>query len=206
MFGKFLVKCFGMNKADIFLSKDKHLAPLVKKFGPLEHLPRKKSQYFVSLVRAIAGQQLSIKAAATIYKRVEEKAGKVTPGNILAIKDEDLRACGLSWAKIKYVKDLAERTQDGRLKINKLDKLPEEEVMRELVAVKGIGPWTAEMFLMFTLGAPDIFPVDDLGIKNGLKKLTGREMSKEQMARFAMRWKPYRTQSAMYIWELLDNK
>ncbi len=143
---------------------------------------------------------------ASIFKRVEEKAVKITPKNILSIKDGDLRACGLSWAKIKYVKDLSERTLDGRLKLNELDGLKEAEIERELVAVKGIGHWSAEMFLMFTLGYPDIFPVDDLGIRNGAKKLLKKELSQKDLEKFALLWKPYRTYAAMYIWEMLDNK
>ncbi len=186
--------------------KDKYLAPLVKKFGPIDLTPRKKSQYFVSLIRAITNQQLSGKAADTIFKRFEEKVGKVKPENILAIKDDDLRACGLSWAKVRHVKDLAERTLDGRLEIKKLNKLTDEEVMKELVAVKGIGRWTAEMFLMFSLARKDIFPADDLGIKNSIKKLTGRQLKPKELSEFAVRWKPYRTYAAWYIWAALDNK
>ena len=194
------------NGAEKFLSKDKYIGPLIEKYGPIKLVRRVKSLYFVSLVRSITNQQLSTKAAATIFKRVEEKVVIITPKNLLSIKDEDLRACGLSWAKIKYVKDLSERTLDGRLKLNELDGLTEAEIERELVAVKGIGHWSAEMFLMFTLGFPDIFPVDDLGIRNGMKKLIKKNLSQKDLEEFAMRWKPYRTYSAMYIWELLDNK
>ena len=195
-----------MDKSLKFLSKDKYIGPLVKKFGHIDLTPRPKSLYFVNLVRSITGQQLSVKAAATIFSRLEEKLVKVTPENILEKKDEDLRACGLSFAKIKYIKDLAESVKNKKLKIKKLDKLSVEEVMNELIAVKGIGHWTAEMFLMFTLGTPDIFPHDDLGIRNGIKKLTGKDMGENEMIEFAERWKPYRTTASMYIWESLDNK
>src|SRR6185369_773960 len=99
--------------------------------------------------------------------------GVITPDRILAVSDQDLRNCGLSWAKVSYVKDLAQRTQDGRLKTEILNKLTDEEILKELTAVKGIGRWTTEMFLMFTLARPDIFPVSDLGIRNGLTKLLG---------------------------------
>lgn len=192
--------------AEKFLLKDKYLSPLLEKYGPIDLTPRKKSQYFVSLVRAITNQQLSGKAADTIYNRFAIKVGKVKPENIIAVPDEELRACGLSWAKVKYVKDLSERTLDGRLKLNKLDKLSEDEVEKELVAVKGIGPWSAEMFLMFTLGNPDIFPVDDLGIRNGMKKLLGKELKEDKLAKFAERWSPYRTYAARLVWEFLDNR
>lgn len=188
------------------LSKDKYIGPLIQKYGPCEIAPRKQKDYFVSLVRAITGQQLSVKAAATIFSRVEGKLVKVSPESVASIKDQELRDCGLSWAKIKYVKDLAERTIDGRLKTKSFNKLSQEEVMAELVAVKGIGNWTAEMFLMFTLGYPDIFPVDDLGIRNGMKKLLGKELSVEDMEKFAERWKPYRTFASWYIWKTLDNE
>lgn len=192
--------------AEKVLSKDKYIGLLIKKYGHCEIEVRKKGDYFVSLVRAITGQQLSVKAAKTIFERLEKKLVKITPKNILAKKDEELREQGLSWAKIKYVKDLAERTLDGRLKVNKLDKLSDEEILTELTAVKGIGRWTAEMFLMFTLGRPDIFPIDDLGIKNGMKRLLEKELDPEKLVKFAQRWKPYRTLASWYIWELLDNK
>jgi len=192
--------------AEKFLRKDKYIGPLIAKYGPCELVPKKKSQYMTRLVAAICGQQLSVKAAATIFSRVENRLEKITPDNVLAASDEDLRACGLSRAKTAYVKDLATRVVSNELKIKALDRLPEEEVMRELVAVKGIGKWTAEMFLMFTLARGDIFPVDDLGIRNGMKILLRREMTSAQMEKFAERWKPYRSVASWYIWELLDNK
>ena len=195
-----------MESAIKFLLKDEYIGPLVKKFGHIDLTPRPKSLYFVNLVRSITGQQLSVKAAATIFGRLEEKLTKITPENILGAKEKDLRDCGLSFAKIKYTKDLSERVKSKRLKIKSLDRLSEEEIMNELIAVKGIGHWTAEMFLMFTLGFPDIFPYDDLGLRNGLKKLVGREMGENELIEFAERWKPYRTTASMYIWESLDNK
>lgn len=189
-----------------FLSKDKYMDPLMKKFGPIEIKPRGKADYFEHLLSSITNQQLSGKAADTIFGRVKERVGVITPKNILAVKDGDLRACGLSWAKVSYVKDLSKRVKNFKLKVKNLDQLPDDEVMKELIEVKGIGRWTAEMFLMFTLARPDIFPADDLGIKNGLKKLTGREMKPKEIAEFAQRWKPYRTYAARYVWESLDNK
>ncbi len=193
-------------EADKFLAKDKLLGPLVKEFGPCEIAPRPKKVYFERLVASITNQQLSGKAAETIFGRVRAEVGEMTPENILKKKDERLRACGLSWAKVRYVKDLAERVKNNKLQVAQLDKLPNEEVSKELVAVKGIGQWTADMFMMFTLGRPDIFPTLDLGIKNGVKKLTGKEMNPKELEEFGQRFVPYRTVAAWYIWAVLDNK
>jgi len=194
--------------AEKFLLKDKYIGPLVRKYGACGITKKSKSVYFEQLVREITGQQLSTKAASTIFGRVKDKVGsKITPEKILKLKKGDLRACGLSNAKSAYVEDLAKHVKKGELEIARLDDLTDEKVMEELVAVKGIGPWTAKMFLMFSLARPDIFPIDDLGIKNAMKKLTKRKMTDSQMEKFAERnWAPYRTVASWYIWELLDNK
>lgn len=194
-------------KAEEFLLKDKYIGPLIKKYGPCKIKPGKKKDYFLDLVDAIASQQLSGKAAKTIFGRLKEKAGgKLIPESILKLKDEEIRACGMSWAKVKYVKDLAERVKNNKLQIKKLDKLSDEEVEKELIAVKGIGPWTAEMFLMFSLGRQDVFPIDDLGIRNGIKRLLKRELKSQKLAKFAERWKPYRTVASWYVWRNLENR
>lgn len=204
--------------AEKFLSKDKYIGPLIKKHGPCKIKPRKKEEYFVDLVDAITSQQLSGKAAATIFNRVKEKcSGEITPEKLIKLKTEQLRGCGLSYVKCSYVKDLATKVKSSKLKIKSLDKLPDEEVMRELIAVKGIGKWTAEMFLMFSLARPDIFPVNDLGIGKGLRLLvasgSGRitklliKFSKAtDLLKFSERWKPYRTVASWYIWRSLENK
>ncbi len=193
-------------KARKHLVKDEYIGPLIRKYGPCEIVKKPENEYFDRLVRAVVGQQLSTKAAATIYKRLSEKLGGVTPDKVLKVRKSSLGKCGLSNAKSDYIKDLAKHVKDGALEIERLDDFNDDKVMEELVAVKGIGPWTAEMFLMFTLARPDIFPVDDLGIRNGMKKLLGKELSQEKMVEFAKRWAPYRTYASYYIWELLDNK
>lgn len=194
------------SEAEKFLKKDKYIGPLIKKYGPITSKKKPKSKYFESLVRAIVGQQLSIKAAATIYGRLEEKAGVVTPERILKLRKKTLRGCGLSNAKSEYIKDLAKHVISGELEIDRLKDLTDEKVMEELVAVKGIGKWTAEMFLMFTLGRPDVFSVMDLGLVNGVKKILKRRLEGEKLGKFAERWKPHRTAAAWYVWENLDNK
>ena len=193
-------------KAEKFLAKDKYIRPLIKKYGPCKIKPSKKKDYFVDLVDAIVSQQLSGKAAKTIFERVRMGlGGEILPEDILKTKDEKFRGWGLSRAKTLYVKDLAARVKDGRLNVGKLDKLSDKEIMQELIAVKGIGRWTAEMFLMFTLARPDTFPVDDLGISKGMNKLLKKALSTDKMGKFAIRWKPYRTLAAWYVWKVVDN-
>lgn len=194
------------SESEKFLLKDKCIAPFIKKWGHCTVKKSPKSRYFVDLLEAITNQQLSGKAASTIFGRVRDLCGgEIGPDAILNLTEAQLRSAGLSFAKIKYVKDLAERTKKGELKIRFLDKLSNNEVVAELVAIKGIGRWTAEMFLMFSLGRPDIFPVDDLGIKKGFEKVTGKKFDKEKSARFAFKhWSPHRTVASWYLWKSLE--
>ncbi|MFZ5932561.1 MAG: DNA-3-methyladenine glycosylase family protein [Patescibacteria group bacterium] len=192
-------------KGEKYLSKDKYIGPLIKKYGPCKIRPSKKKDYFLDLVDAIVSQQLSGKVAKTIFQRVKLGLKEVTPKNILKTPDSKFRKWGLSRQKISYVKDLADKVLKKEVKIDKLDKLPDEEVARELILVKGIGRWTAEMFLMFSLARPDVFPIDDLGIQKGITKLLKRRVSSQKIGKFAERWKPYRSLAAWYIWEIVDN-
>ncbi len=184
-------------EAESKLQKDKFIGPLVKKWGSCTINPIKKSMYFQDLVDAICSQQLSGKAAKTIFGRVKSLFVKINPENILSKTDQELRDCGLSWQKVSYVKDLAEKVKSSKLKIKNLNNLTDNEVINELVAVKGIGRWTAEMFLMFSLARPDILPKDDLGINKALKNLKVKEKDTEK-------WKPYRTVASWYLWRSLE--
>ena len=113
----------------------------------------------------------------------------------------------MAWSKVRAIKNLSERVKNRQLHIGKLKELSDEEVKRELVAVKGIGPWTADMFLMFKLGRPDVFPVEDLGIKNGFEEVTGKKFDKLKSAKFAEKhWKPWRTVACWYLWRSLKNR
>lgn len=192
-------------KGEKQLLKDKYIGPLIKKYGHCRIQKEKTSRYFIDLVDSICGQQLSIKAADTIFNRIKEGLGKITPENILKTKDTKFRSWGLSRAKTTYVKDLARKVKENKVEIKKLDLLDDEKIREELIKVKGIGPWTADMFLMFTLARPDIFPVEDLGIRNGIKMLLKKELDKEQMIKFAERWSPNRTLASWYIWKSLEN-
>ena len=184
--------------AESILQKDKHIGPLIKKWGNCTIKPLKKSQYFEDLVEAICSQQLSIKAAKTIFNRVKSLLIKITPENILKTSDENLRSCGLSWQKISYIKDLSQRFTNNDLRIMNAEKMTDEEIITDLIQVKGIGRWTAEMFLMFSLARPDILPLDDLGINKALKNLKIKLKDTEK-------WKPYRTVASWYLWRSLEN-
>ncbi|QQG41924.1 MAG: DNA-3-methyladenine glycosylase 2 family protein [Candidatus Woesebacteria bacterium] len=194
--------------AEEFLQKDKYIEPLIRAWGHCTIKPIEKSKYFEDLVNAICSQQLSGKAAETIFGRVKKALNnKITSENLTKIDTEELRKCGLSYAKCSYVKDLALKAKSKKLKVKSLDSLADEEVVNELIQVKGIGRWTAEMFLMFSLGRQDVFPVDDLGIKKGFEKVIGKKWDKIRSAKFAQKhWSPYRTMASWYLWRSLENR
>jgi DNA-3-methyladenine glycosylase II len=154
-----------------------------------------------SLVRSIAGQQLSVKAAAAIWRKLLARYdGKTpTPQQILEDDPEELRqAAGFSRAKVAYLRSLAEHVISGELELERLSELPDDEVIAELTAVKGIGVWTAQMFLMFTLHRPDVLPLGDLGVRNAMLALYGDVVD-------GAKWRPYRTRACLYLWRSLDN-
>jgi DNA-3-methyladenine glycosylase II len=193
-------------ESERFLLKDKFIGPLIKKWGSCTIKPHPHKDYFEHLCSNIVGQQLSGKAADTIFERFKKTVGKVTPEDVLKMNDQALRDVGMSWSKVSYVKDLALKTKSGELKTTNLPNLSDEEIIKELTMVKGIGRWTAEMFLMFTLGRPDVFPLDDLGIKKGFEKTVGKKFDKVKSAFFAEKnWKPFRTVSSWYLWRSLEN-
>jgi len=172
-------------------------------------MPQRNKDIFADLVDCIVSQQLSVKAAATIYARVKKLCGRITPQKILRAEGSALRACGISNAKVTYVKDLALKSTDGTLQLNKLDAMPDEEVINHLIVVKGIGRWSAEMILMFSLSRPDVFPVDDLGIQNAMIKKYGLKKGKRlkaQMTKIAESWRPHRTLECKKLWKSLDNE
>lgn len=183
---------------------DPVLGRAIDAVGPFR-LPLEKNLFY-ALVDAIVSQQLSIKAAATILNRVRELYAPdpfPTPERILATPDEDLRGVGCSRAKVVYLKDLSARIVDGSLDLDRLRGMPDEEVVEALVAVKGIGRWTAEMLLIFSLGRLDVWPVDDLGIvvaAQGLYGLPERPKPKELLA-LGEPWRPYRTLASWYLWQ-----
>ena len=189
------------------MRRDPRLGALIKRVGRCCLPDSRTHDPFASLVRVIMSQQLSGKAADTIYGRVEALAGgraNITPAGLRALTPESLRAAGVSRPKIGYLYDLADRVGDGRLDLHALDGHPDEEVIAQITAVKGLGRWSAEMFLMFRLNRPDIFPVGDLGIVKGVQKLFAmkRRPAVRTMERLAEPWRPYRSVAAWYLWRL----
>jgi DNA-3-methyladenine glycosylase II len=162
-------------------------------------------------VRGIAGQQLSVLAARAIWRKLIARFdGRTpTPEEILADDPDELRvAAGFSHAKVRYLRSLAEHVVSGDLKLDRLAELPDDEVMRELTAVKGIGEWTAHMYLMFTLHRPDVLPTGDLGIRNAIQRAYGLETPPKpaEMEAIAEAWRPYRTRASRYLWRSLANE
>jgi len=189
------------------------MAGLIDQIGPLSVRARKRGRpddAYGTLVRSITGQQLSTKAAATIYGRLTELYGgrTPTPEEILGTDPQQLRAIGLSNAKAAYLRDLAEHIVDGELPIDDLAAMPDAKVAETLIAIKGLGRWTVDMFLMFHLGRPDVLPVGDLGIRKAMQIHYGLEdlPSPSEMERIADAWRPHRTLASLYLWESLDNR
>ena len=190
------------------------MARLIDDFGgplPTERDSRgRPAEVYGALVRTIAGQQLSVHAARAIWGRLlEHFDGRVpTPREILGEDPETLRAAaGFSRAKVVYLRSLAEHVLDGELELDRLAELGDDEVIRELTAVKGIGDWTAHMFLMFTLHRPDVLPVGDLGIRNAAMRAYGLEAPPGPAALEALAeaWRPHRTRACLYLWRSLEN-
>ena len=184
---------------------DSKLGTLIELQKPLLHKPR--TNYFFSLCRSIIGQQVSVAAAATIFGRLEA-ATDIDPTKIAKLSESAIKAIGLSRQKAGYIKDLAQHFVDDPQVYNHLGQLPDEEVIADLTAVKGIGVWTAQMFLMFTLVRLDVFAPDDIGLQRAMKQLYGWKIvpSKEKLERTAERWRPYRTVACWHLWHSLDNE
>lgn len=203
------VMATAMQTAEEHLSAhDPHLAPLIKKFGPCPLKPH--TRFYQELVESIISQQLSIKAATAITQRFVALFNDTfpLPEQILAKTHEELRSTGLSNAKANYVRDLAQHIVDGKLEVNKLPKLSNQQVIQELTAVKGIGEWTAHIFLIFSLGRRDILPVGDLGIRTGMQKLYKIKTlpSPLEMQAIAQKyaWQPFESIACWYIWKSLE--
>ena len=187
------------------------ISALVRRIGPLDEEDRSRGRPedpYGALVRTVLGQQLSVRAARSIYGRLCARFGgrPPLPGELEAVPDEDLRACGVSAAKIRCLRDLARRVLEGSLPLGELERLPDGEVILRLTAVRGIGRWSADMFLIFHLRRPDVLPVGDLGIRRaaaglyGLSGLPGPEV----LHRLAAPWRPWRTTACLYLWRSLD--
>jgi DNA-3-methyladenine glycosylase II len=193
---------------------DPVLAALIEQVGPLGSARAgrpDRDDHYGALVRSITGQQLSVLAARAIYARLTARFGDrpPTPQEILDDEPEELRAAaGLSRAKVSYLRSLAEHVLSGELELERLDALDDEEVIAELVAVKGLGLWTAQMFLMFHLDRPDVLPVGDLGIRRAIERAYALDGLPEAavMEEIALPWRPHRTLACRYLWRSLQNE
>ena len=181
---------------DIILSR------IINKFDDLELISR--GDIFFTLIRSIIGQQISVKAASTVWSRFTKKVGEITPKNILSVDFEDLRSCGLTQKKTEYVIGISESWHEYSLfDWNKMD---DEEVIEKLIKLRGVGKWTAEMILIFTLLRPDVFPIGDIGMIRGIEKSynSGVRMSNDELYALSEKWKPWRTVACCYMWRTVD--
>jgi DNA-3-methyladenine glycosylase II len=191
-------------------SNDPVMLALVRAAGPCDIRPQRGRSPYQSLISSIAHQQLTGRAAATILGRLFALYGEgryPEPEELLATPDESLRAVGFSRAKAAALRDLAARTLDGTVPPRAtLARLPDEAIIERLTAVRGVGRWTVEMFLIFTLGRPDVLPVDDYGVRSGFRiAYRKREIpAPKRLAAFGERWAPYRSTAAWYLWRAVD--
>jgi len=190
-----------------FQKTDKILYNLMQKVGPFEVIkPRRPDAYFQSLCREIVGQQLNGKVARVIFDRFTKLFPKqnITPEHTLKLSGTKIRAAGMAWSKVEAIRDLAKKVVEGEVNLKRLNKLNDAQVMNELVKVKGIGPWTAQMFLMFTLGREDVFSNKDLGLQKAIRKLYKVEPTPEKLEMITKKWSPYKTYASRVLWKSQD--
>jgi DNA-3-methyladenine glycosylase II len=192
----------------LLMRRDRVLASAIKRIGPCGMADRQRKDHLSALVGAIVSQQLSTKAAATIFARFIALFPEGQPLDAAAINEQSdtaLRGVGLSGQKVGYLRDLSARIADGRLRLDELETLHDEEVIERLIAVKGFGRWTAEMFLMFRLHRPDVLPAGDLGIVNAIQRLymLRKRPNAKRILKIGEAWKPYRSVASWYLWQSL---
>lgn len=183
------------------LQKDPTLARYVEEHGPLELDPAEDT--FQRLVVSLIRQQVSMEAAAAIRDRLFERF-EITPRAILAADPDSLQDCGLSGAKTEYVKAVAKAYETHGYDRSYFEGLTDEAVLTELTDIRGVGPWTGKMFLLFALARPDVFPVEDLGIRRGMEIVCDREMTRSEMRDRAATWEPFRSYASLYLWRAYE--
>jgi DNA-3-methyladenine glycosylase II len=192
----------------LLLRRDPVLASVILANGPCGLADAQRADHFSALVRAITFQQLSTKAASTIYGRLVAlmPGGTPTPEALATVTDEQMRAVGISRQKTVYLRDLCAKVATGALDLDALESMADEEVIAALVQVKGIGRWSAEMFLMFRLHRPDVLPVSDLGIVTAIQKVYGlrKKPTADRIRRIGDAWRPYRSVASWYLWRSLE--
>ncbi|HYP69835.1 MAG TPA: DNA-3-methyladenine glycosylase 2 family protein [Variovorax sp.] len=184
--------------------KDRVMKRLIPQFG--DACLESRGDAFVTLARSIVGQQISVKAAQAVWDRFAALPRRLTPGNVLKLKVDDMRAAGLSARKVEYLVDLALHFDNGTVHVDSWKDMEDEQIIAELVAIRGIGRWTAEMFLMFHLMRPNVLPLDDVGLISGISKnyFSGDPVSRSDAREVAMAWAPYCSVATWYIWRSLD--
>jgi len=184
--------------------KDRVMKRLIPQFG--EACLQSRGDAFSTLARSIVGQQISVKAAQTVWDRFALLPSAMTADNVLKLKVDDMRAAGLSARKVEYLVDLALHFNEGSVHVKDWSGMDDEAIITELVAIRGIGRWTAEMFLIFHLRRPDVLPLDDVGLINGISKgyFSGEAVSRSDAREVAAAWAPYRSVATWYIWRSLD--
>jgi len=192
-------------KARRFLLKeDPILAEILKRHRSEKLIPRKDA--FLSLARSIVGQQISVKAAQSVWDKLSVELREITSVTVASTKIERLRRCGLSKQKASYLLELAMHFDQGSINIKEWQNLDDQEIVKLLTKFRGIGPWTAEMFLIFHMERPDVFPIADLGVQKAMRVHfnNGKTMSKEKMVARAQQWRPWRSVAVWYLWRSLD--
>jgi DNA-3-methyladenine glycosylase II len=192
----------------VLMRRDPVLGAAIKAIGPCLMAERQRKDHLTALAGSIVSQQLSTKAAATIFGRfvaLFPDGAPLSAPAILALDDGSLRAAGLSGQKVRYMRDLCERIVDGRLRLDEIESLDDEAVIERLTEVKGFGRWTAEMFLMFRLHRPDVLPVDDLGIVNAVQRMykLRKRPDAKKLHKLGEAWRPYRSVASWYLWQSL---
>lgn len=189
-------------EARIYLSKkDPYLREVIERLGPIERPMRE--DLFEALIRQIVGQQISIKAMWTVWGRFKEKFGQLTPEILLAATPEEIQACGISFRKVAYIQSAAQAVATKEVDLEKLTEKTDEEVIQELTKLKGIGRWTAEMLLIFTLGRPDVLAWDDLAIHRGMRMVYHhRRITPALFEKYRRRYSPYGSTASLYLWEV----
>ena len=164
---------------------------------------RRARPYFVALCRSVVSQQLAAAAARTIYGRFQDLCGgALTPEAVLSQSEDDLRACGLSTQKLTYLRSIAEEFESGELRGARFGSMTNEDIIAKLTRIKGVGVWTAEMFLIFSVGRPDVFSIGDLALRNAVQRVVGKKLTHKQIETVAERWAPYRSVASLYLWKI----
>jgi len=185
------------------IRRDPVMARIIRSHPRIHLEPR--GDPFHTLSRAIVGQQISVKAAQSVWNKFAAHVSVVHPEHVLKAKTKDLRACGLSGRKCEYISDLARRFADGHVHVHRWPDMSDDDVVADLIQVRGIGRWTAEMFLMFNLLRPDVFPLDDLGLRKGIQlAYFKRPVSLKTMRKLGESWRPWRSAATWYLWRSLD--